>query len=131
MHPRRELALFIAESVLLSLVLGWFFWNSTVAEVGVSMLAVPVISAMLASQGFGWRRKLTYTAATVGLYILGSQLARVTGLVELASKQILHPSSFPSLSVALYAAYLSTFPFAMLLLFVGRNPSLLWRKNKD
>ena len=131
MHPRRELATFIAGFVLLSLVLGWFFWSSSIAQVGVSMLAVPVISAMLASQGFSWRRKLTYAAATLGLYVLGSLIAEATGLAAAASQQIIDPSSFPSLWVVLYMAYLSTFPFAMLVLFVGRTPSLLWSKKRD
>lgn len=128
MHPRRDLVAFIVEFVVLSLVLGWIFFNNSFAQVGVSMLAVPVMSAMLASQGFTWKRKLMYTAATLGLYVLGSLIAEATGLVELASQQILDPNSFPSLSVVLYMAYLSTFPFAMLVLFVGRNPTLLWSK---
>ncbi len=131
MQPRRELITFIAGFVLLSLVLGWFFWSSSFAQVGVSMLAVPVISAMLASRGFSWRRKVTYAAATLGLYVAGSLVAQATGLVALASQQVLDSSSFPSLSVVLYMAYLSTFPFAMLLLFVGRNPSLLWSKTEE
>ena len=88
------------------------------------------MSAMLASQGFGWRRKLTYAAATLGLYVLGSWVAEATGSWRSASQQILDPSAFPSLPVVLYMAYLSTFPFAMLVLFVGRNPSLLWSKSR-
>ena len=132
MHPRRELAVFIAEFVVLSLVLGWFFWNNSFAQVGVSMLAVPVMSAMLAAQGFTWKRKLAYyAAATLGLYVLGTLIAEATGLVDLASQQILDPTTFPSLSVVLYMAYLSTFPFAMLVLFVGRNPTLLWSKTSS
>ncbi len=131
MHPRREVATFIAGFVFLSLVLGWFIWSSSLAQVGVSMLAVPVISAMLASQGFSWKRKLTYAAATLGLYVLGSLIAEATGLAAAASQQIINSSSFPSLWVVLYMAYLSTFPFVMLVLFVGRNPALLWSKKRD
>ncbi len=52
--------------VLLSVVLGWFFWSSGSAQVGVSMLAVPVMSAMLASQGFSWKRKLTLRGGDLG-----------------------------------------------------------------
>ncbi len=66
----------------------------------------------------------------MGLYVLGSYVAEATGLAAVASQQILDPSSFPSLWVVLYMAYLSTFPFAMLVLFVGRSPSLLWSKKK-
>ena len=95
------------------------------------MLAVPVMSAMLLSQGFSWKRKLTYAVATLGLYVFGSLIAQATGLVTLASQQILDSSSLPSLWVVLYMAYLSTFPFAMLVLFVGRNPALLWSKKTD
>ena len=131
MQPRRELVAFIVEFVVLSLILGWVFFNNSFAQVGVSMLAVPVMSAMLAAQGFSWKRKLAYAAATLGLYVLGTLIAQATGLVDLASQQILDPTTFPSLSVVLYMAYLSTFPFAMLVLFVGRNPTLLWSKTSS
>jgi len=131
MHPKREAVWFVVWFVILSLALGWIFWSSTAAQVGVSMLAVPVISAMLASQGFSWKRKLVYASATLALYLLGSVIADATGLIELASEQISTPTSFPSPWVMLYVAYLSAFPFVMLVLFVGRSPSLLWSKSRD
>lgn len=135
MPPRRELpngpVWFVAWFVILSLGLGWIFWNSEFQQVSLSMLAVPVMSAMLASQGFSWTRKLVYTSITLGLYLVGSALAEATGLVELAAQQLNSSNGFPSVWVALYMAYLSTFPFAMLVLFVGRDPSLLWSKKKD
>lgn len=125
------MAAFVGGFALVSLVLGWVFWNSSLAQIGVGMLAVPVISAMLASQGFSWKRKLTYAGATLGLYLLGSAVAEATGIVALASEQILDASSLPSLPVVLYMAYLSTFPLVMLVLFVGRTPSLLWSRKSD
>jgi len=128
MHRRREAVLFGVLFVILSLVLGWIFWTSTSTQVGVSMLAVPVMSAMLAAQGFTWKRKLIYAAATLALYLLGSVLAEATGLIALATEQINAGTSFPSPWVLLYMAYLTAFPFVMLVLFVGRNPSLLWSK---
>jgi len=129
MHRKRDAILFAALFVALSLALGWVFWNSTSAQVGVSMLAVPVISAMLAAQGFTWKRKLIYAAATLALYLLGSAIANATGLIALATDQLNSGTSFPSPWVLVYMAYLTAFPFVMLVLFVGRNPSLLWSKS--
>ena len=129
MHRKRDAILFAALFVALSLALGWVFWNSTSAQVGVSMLAVPVISAMLAAQGFTWKRKLIYAAATLTLYLLGSAIANATGLIALATDQLNSGTSFPSPWVLVYMAYLTAFPFVMLVLFVGRNPSLLWSKS--
>jgi len=129
-RSRLEVAKFAAWFALLSLLLGWLFWSSAAAQVGVSMLAVPVMSAMLASRGFTWKRKLAYASITLGLYVLGSMVAEVTGLLALATEVVNTGATFPPPSVLLYMAYLSAFPFVMLVLFVGRTPSLLWSKNE-
>jgi len=131
MHRKREAVWFAVLFVILSLALGWIFWNSTSAQVGVSMLGVPVISAMLASQGFTWKRKLVYAAATLALYLLGTAIADATGLIAAATEYVNAGTSFPSLWVLLYMAYLTAFPFVMLVLFAGRNPSLLWSKGES
>jgi uncharacterized membrane protein YphA (DoxX/SURF4 family) len=129
MHRKRDTLWFIVWFVVLSLALGWVFWQSGSAPVGLSMLAVPVTSAMLAAQGFSWKRKLTYAALTLGLYVLGSVIADVTGFLEFATQEANGAISLSSLWVILYEVYLFTFPLAMLVLFVGRRPSLLWSKD--
>ena len=57
MRSRRDIAVFAALFVALSLVLGWLVFDSDSPQVGVSMLAVPVVSAMLAARGFSLKRQ--------------------------------------------------------------------------
>jgi len=122
---------FVAKSTVLSLVLGWLFWSSTSTLIGVSMLAAPVVSVMLAAEGFTWKRKLVYAVATTALYILGSAVADATGLMELANRQLTGNVALPSVWVVIYMTYLTTFPLLMLVLFAGRTPSLLWSRSTD
>jgi len=129
MQHRHETTIFVAWFAVWSLLLGWLFWINTSAQIGVSMLAVPVASSMLAARGFSWKRKLVYAGATFGLYLLGNGVANATGLIDLATERLSSNPSFPPVQVVLYMAYLTTFPFAMLVLFVGRTPSLLWSKS--
>lgn len=134
MQARRDAIIFGVSFIALSAVLGWLFANST-GPVGyyldVSMLAVPVMSAMLASVGFGWRRKLTYSSITLGLYMLSGVVAELAGLHELARQQLTATDSFPSVWVVLYMTWLTTFPFLMMILFVGKKPSLMWRASVE
>jgi len=135
MRLRSDVLLFSASFVVISMALGWLFW-SVVTPAGAyaletTMLAVPVISAMLASIGFGWRRKLVYAAFTFGLYVFTSLVAEIVGLRETAIQQLAGTGGIPSAGVVLYVAWLTTFPLAMLVLFVGRTPSLLWSKRAD
>lgn len=131
MPNNRNTLWFIFWFVVFSLALGWVFWQSGSAPVGLSMLAVPVASAMLAAQGFSWKRKLTYAALTLGLYVLGSVIAEATGFLEIATQEANGTLALSSVWVVLYEVYLFTFPLALLVLFVGRTPSLLWSKSPD
>jgi hypothetical protein len=134
-HHRADIIRFAATFFILSAVLGWVF-SVTGALVGtysldVNMLAVPAVSAMFASIGFSWRRKLVYGSATLALYILSGMVAEFAGLNRLASERLATSASFPPIWINLYLAFLITFPFVMLVLFVGRRPALLWSRRAD
>jgi len=135
MQRRADIARFVVSFIVVSAALGWVFWSSG-ALVGtysldVSMLAVPVVSAMLASVGFAWSRKLAYASITAGLYLVTGAAAELSGLHDLARRQLGGGASLPSVGVTLYMAFLMTFPFVMLVLFVGRTPQLLWSRQPD
>jgi len=135
MRRSREPLYFVVAFVALSGVLGWVFWNATASlgsyTLSRSMLAVPVASAMIASRGFSLRRKVTYVLITLGAYALAGVLAEVTGVHEAAAEQLNSNASFPSVATVIYMTFLTTFPFLMLVLFVGRTPTLLWSKRTD
>ena len=131
MHPKADTVRFIAVFGILTTVLGWLFWSAGASSgsntMKSTMLAIPVVSAMLASVGFGWGRKLAYASSTLGLYMFSLALAEVTGLQDRVGQQLTTSGAFPSVFVTVYVALLTTFPFVMLVLFVGKTPSLLWR----
>ena len=63
--------------------------------------------------------------------MLGSAIAMKSGVLERASQQVNEATGFPSMWTAAYAAYLTAFPLVMLVLFVGRNPALLWSRGDE
>lgn len=131
MQRNREPLIFAATFLVYSAVLGWLFWSSTsyLGEYSLerALLAVPVVSVMLAARGYVWKRKLVYAAMTVAVYVLARSVARVTGLDAFAAQELNTVGGFPSIGTMLYLAFLSAFPLAMLVLFVGRTPTLLWQ----
>ena len=56
-------------------------------------------------------------------------VAEVSGLHAIVRTQMTGASGFPSIVAILYMAWLATFPFVMMVLFVGKRPSLLWSKS--
>ncbi len=137
MRDRIGLIRFSASFAVLSTVLGWFFWSTTTTgSLGSytfqnGMLAAPVLGAMLASVGFRWKRKLTYSAITVVLCVMSGAAAELLGLRALVMTDVSRAASFPSVASILYVSWLTTLPFVMLVLFVGRTPSLLWNPRVD
>lgn len=135
MHNRRaELEFFLVFATLTG-ALGWLFWNVSIPlgshgsySLSDTMFTVPVVAVMLAARGFPWRRKLAYTLVTVMFFPFVMLMAEVTGLNAYAGSQLSQNQILPSLATMLYMAFLSTFPLAMLVLFVGRAPRLLWSK---
>jgi hypothetical protein len=135
MRHSNEPLRFIVVFLVLSTALGWWFWSAT-ASIGSyhlnrSMLAVPVVSAMLASVGFPWKRKAVYVLVTLGVYALVGVVGAATGFEQTVGVQLGAMDAIPSLGTSLYMAFLATFPLAMLVLFVGRTPALLWSSKRD
>lgn len=134
MRRRRDVVAFIVWFVVLSVTLGWLSWKATAAARSTTvnvMLVVPVVSAMLAAQGFSWKRKLTYVAVTLGAYVLIGLAYDLLGLGDIAVRQATANASLPSIILMFYQVFVTAFPLAMLVLFVGRTPALLWSRVSD
>lgn len=133
MSRRIQAVTFAVQFGVLSLVFGWLFWvlgglPAVDADVRQTMFVAPILSAMLASRGFPWRRKVVYSAITVGIYGLVSIVAQLAGVYEALDAGAGVVTSPLYLPILLYVAFVATFPLAMLVLFVGRNPQHLWSK---
>lgn len=131
MRPRVDILRFAALFTLYCVVFGWVFL-STRGGIGRlladSAITVPVISAMLASVGFGWRRKIVYSTLTLWLYLAPAYIADAVGLIGAIRSPDAPITALTSLAAALYLIWWTAFPLLMLVLFVGRNPTLMWSK---
>ena len=94
------------------------------------IFGVPAASAMLCARGFGLRHRVTYALATLGLCLLVDVIAGLSGLSGLAWRQNETRTPY-GLGPIIYFAVTWALPFAMLILFVGRKPSLLWSRGAD
>ena len=131
MRRNRDVITFVVWFLVLSVTLGWLYWTAgTPLQSGALnvMLAIQVVSAMLASRGFSWRRKVVYASVTAGVYLTVGVAYDTLGLGEIALRQVAQNPDSPSIPLLLYLTFLTAFPLAMLVFFVGRTPSLLWSK---
>lgn len=121
---------FLVRFLLFSL--GWsvLFWMAdSVFGLGVfrsNMFIVAVVSVQCAAVGFSVRRKLTYVGLTLLTFLLIAAASEFTGLAAAADAQMAN-GVFPVFAVVRMVAVM-TAPFVFLLLFVGRNPQLLWER---
>lgn len=96
-----------------------------------SAFVVPVISAMLASAGFGWRRKIVYSTLTLWLYLAPAYIADASGLIGAIGSPDAPMTALTSLGAALYLIWWTAFPLLMLMRFVGRTPTRMWSRTPD
>lgn len=125
---------FAAVFTLCCVLFGWVFLGTS-GGVGRllsdSAIAVPVISAMLASVGFGWRRRIVYALLKLWLYLAPAYIADAVGLLGAIGSSDTPVTVFTSLAGGLYLIWWNGFPLLMMVLFIGRTPALLWSRQKD
>jgi len=88
-----------------------------------------VLAVMLSAIGVGWRRKLGFLAVTLAGIVAIEWFARAAGIAALAASD---PSSgtVAFSSNIWYFSLTPAFPIVMLALFVGRNPAVLWTRER-
>jgi hypothetical protein len=111
----RDKALFGAASVAVSLGLyaavWWWRAMGLYVPVGVGF-DLPVIAVIVCALGATWQRKAVTVAITLGVLTALDLVGEATGLSWVAS----------------YASTSLLFPIAVLAVFVGMNPSVLWTR---
>jgi hypothetical protein len=87
-----------------------------------SYLLIPAIAVIIAAQGFSWRRKLAFMGgAAAGLLVFGTLIT----VFKLGSQPLgtLGGSDIANLPYLLFGV---VFPIALVVAFVGGQPSRLW-----
>lgn len=126
MQPGRDIAIFVGLVAVFSTAIA-FVARDLLTE--NALFAVAVASVILAARGAEWKRKLPYAAIALGGLVASEQLTVVLGLGEYMGGFGVEAAA-TALGVA-YIAFTLTFPLAVLLLFVGRDPSVLWSRRVD
>lgn len=130
----RNRVLFAALAVVISVGLfGLAWWGRDFSPVLASYmggLLIPAAAIMIAAFGFGWRRKAVFLAILIITLPLLDAAASATGLLAYIQRAI-DPATEPVAFLAslAYASLVYAFPLAMLILFVGPQPSRLWTRD--
>ena len=135
MSDRREMLYFSLTFATLSVVFGWLFWNVSIPlgegatyRLSEAIWVAPIIATMLAARGFSLKRKTVYAGALSMGFPLIMIVAELAGVHAYVNSQFSTNQHLPSLGAGLYMALIRTAPLAMLILFAGKTPWLIWRK---
>jgi hypothetical protein len=93
-----------------------------------SLIVIPVASVMLSARGATWKRRLLYAGTVLVVFMIFDYLFVTLG----AAAYLLRARGFAPAEWAVGAAYVAmslAFPAGALLVFVGRDPSMLWTKS--
>lgn len=115
----------IAYSVLLSAVVWSLPGLRGVFYPHNSLIVIPVVSVILSARGVPWRRRLSYAGAILGTFLVIDYLFTSSGLAAYAW-QFLGVGLVATALGVFYMVFAQAFPLGVLLLFAGRDPSILW-----
>jgi len=119
---KRDIAIFVGLVLLYSIPLSYVLRNA----LSNSMLAIAIGSVFLAARGLDWRRKLIGAGAVLGGFLLFEFLY---GYLGLTSRMATYGMDLVGTTLGLlYIVVTFSYPLVVLLLLVGRDPSVLWRR---
>lgn len=90
-----------------------------------SLIVIPVASVILSARGATWSRRLRYAGLVLAVFLTFDYLFVSLG----AASYLLGAGGFGPAAWALGVVYVAmslAFPAGTLLVFVGRDPSMLW-----
>ncbi|MDY0088323.1 MAG: hypothetical protein RBS78_07250 [Coriobacteriia bacterium] len=129
MRPSRE-TLDIALFALLVLVFSTVLSYPVREAFSNAMFPAAIASVMLAALGVKWPRKIYFAILTLGGYVA---FDRLWGKTPFATRMLEYGTGDLGANIlgVLYVGLTMAYPVAMLLLFVGKNPSVLWSRDRS
>jgi hypothetical protein len=130
MQQKRDVVIFMASVLLFSLLLSAVAWMLPKINYNPSdtLIVIAVASVILSARGASWRRRLLYSGLVLGVFVLVDFVFLSSGLMRYAFVGLEALDPVPSVLAVAYMFFAQGFPFVVLLLFAGRNPSMLWTK---
>ena len=130
MPSRRDLLVFLISVLFYSVVLSAIAWtlpkiNWNPAD---ALIVIPSAAVILSARGATWRRRLLCAGLVLGVFLLADFVFLASGLMHYAFAGLSELDVVPSVLAVVYMFFAQAFPFVVLLLFVGRNPAMLWTR---
>lgn len=127
---RRDVAIFVgsalAYSVLLAL-LAWSLPRLLSYKPSDSLIVIAAASIILAARGAPYRRKLAHAGVLLGGFVVLDFALTASGFIAwVARGYVVDP--VPTVIGVVYEVFSYGFPLVVLVLFVGRDVSVLWAK---
>lgn len=130
MREHRDVALFAGSVLLYAILLSAIAWGLPRTHYNPSdaLIAIPVASVILSARGASWRRRLLYAGLVIGIFVIVDSAFLVSGLMHSAFEGLARLEPVVSVTAVAYMFFVQGFPLLILVLFVGRDPSVLWTK---
>ncbi|MDR3686257.1 MAG: hypothetical protein P4L93_04785 [Coriobacteriia bacterium] len=130
MRPNRDIAVLAVSVVLFATVLSVVAWVLPKVNYNPedALIVIPVASVILSARGASWRRRLLYAGLVIGVFLLVDFAFLASGLMQYSFAGLSQLDPLPSVLAVVYLFFAQGFPFVVLILFAGRNPSMLWTK---
>lgn len=121
MRPQRDLVFFAVLVVVFSLAIGAVVQPLVGAD---ALVGVAAASVMLSARRESWPRKIYYAVITIVGSVAFVRWYAILGLPGLVAGDT---SGLRGIAASMvYIVFMMAFPLAMLLVFVGRDPAVLW-----
>ena len=129
MSAKRDIAVFVVVTLAWSVALAAFFWllPKVTYNPADALITISAASVILAARGVSWRRRLIYAAVVLGIFLLVDYWFLSSGMMHAAFAGLNAGDTGQSVTAVAYMVFAQALPFVILVLFVGRDPSVLWR----
>jgi len=128
MPKPRDLALFMGSVLGFAVALSAIAWLLPRVDYNPSdaLGVIGVASVILSARGASWPRRLLYSGIVIAGFILVDASFLISGLMHYAFAGLAALNPGPSVLAITFVIFAQVFPLAVLVVFVGRDPSVLW-----
>jgi hypothetical protein len=124
----RDFAFFAASVLVFAVALSAIAWTLPRDYYNPSdaLAAIASASVILSARGARWPRRLAYAAVALAGYVLVDAAFMLSGMMHWAFAGLSVGDRAGSVAAVAFMFFAQLFPLAILVLFAGRNPSILW-----
>jgi hypothetical protein len=124
----RDLAIFAGSVLAFALVLSAIAWSLPRVNYNPSdaLSAIGATSVILSARGASWGRRLAYGSLALAGFVAVDATFLMSGAMHWAFTGLSEGDRSGSVAAVAFLFFAQIFPLAVLVVFAGRNPSILW-----